>query len=177
MLVPRQAVDDVDDVVADNVPADDVVDVVADDVVAHAATEPTPPSPTPTTTTTSKRNLLNTLLETCTALTRRVENLEQDKVAQALDITKLKQKVRKLKRKNKLKVSGLKRLRKVRTTQRVESSVDTVMDDQEDESKQGRIIALIDVDEDVTLEEVAAEESGKDAEDADVQGRLEESQA
>nr|GEV14086.1 hypothetical protein [Tanacetum cinerariifolium] len=54
MLVPRQAADDVDDVVADNVPADDVVDVVADDVitnvVAHVAVEPNPPSPIPTTT-------------------------------------------------------------------------------------------------------------------------------
>nr|GEV50494.1 reverse transcriptase domain-containing protein [Tanacetum cinerariifolium] len=39
-------------------------------------------------------DLLNNLLETCTALTRRVENLEQDKIAQALEITKLKQKGR-----------------------------------------------------------------------------------
>nr|GEX60106.1 hypothetical protein [Tanacetum cinerariifolium] len=54
MLVPQQATDDVDDVVADNVPADDVADVVADhviaDVVAHAAAEPTSPSLIPTTT-------------------------------------------------------------------------------------------------------------------------------
>nr|GEW42552.1 DNA-directed DNA polymerase [Tanacetum cinerariifolium] len=39
----------------------------------------------------------------------------------------------------------LTRLRKVGTTQRVESSTDTVMDDQEDASKQGGIIAKIDV--------------------------------
>nr|GEV68113.1 hypothetical protein [Tanacetum cinerariifolium] len=58
-------------------------------------------------------DLLNTLLETCTALTRKVENLEQDKVAQALEITKLKQRVKKLERKNKLKVSGLRRLKKM----------------------------------------------------------------
>nr|GEZ32251.1 ribonuclease H-like domain-containing protein [Tanacetum cinerariifolium] len=45
MLVPQQAADDVDDVVADNVHADDV-----DDVVAEDAAEPTPPSTTPTTT-------------------------------------------------------------------------------------------------------------------------------
>nr|GEV34355.1 ribonuclease H-like domain-containing protein [Tanacetum cinerariifolium] len=54
MLVQQQAANDVDDVVADNVPADDVADVVADDViadvVAHADAERTPPSPTPTTT-------------------------------------------------------------------------------------------------------------------------------
>nr|GEW22663.1 hypothetical protein [Tanacetum cinerariifolium] len=37
-------------------------------------------------------DLLHTLLKTCTTLTRRVEQLEQDKIAQALEITKLKQK-------------------------------------------------------------------------------------
>nr|GEX36578.1 hypothetical protein [Tanacetum cinerariifolium] len=98
-------------------------------------------------------DLLHTLLETCTTLTRKVEALEQDKVAQALKIIKLKQRFKKLERKNKLKVSGLKRLRKVRTTQRVESYDDTVMDDQEDASKQGEIIAVIDTDEDVTLKD------------------------
>nr|GFB87519.1 hypothetical protein [Tanacetum cinerariifolium] len=35
-------------------------------------------------------DLLQTLLETCTALTRRVEKLEQDKITQALEIIKLK---------------------------------------------------------------------------------------
>nr|GFA29686.1 hypothetical protein [Tanacetum cinerariifolium] len=58
-------------------------------------------------------DLLNTLLETCTTLTRKVEALEQDKIAQALDITKLKQRVRRLEKKNKLKVFGLRRLKKV----------------------------------------------------------------
>nr|GFB72913.1 hypothetical protein [Tanacetum cinerariifolium] len=55
---------------------------------------------------------------------------------------------------NKLKVSGLRRLRKVRTAQKVESSADTVTDDQEDALKQGEIIANIDADEDVTLKDV-----------------------
>nr|GEZ20654.1 hypothetical protein [Tanacetum cinerariifolium] len=36
-------------------------------------------------------DLLHTLLETCTTLTRRVEHLEQDKIAQTMEITKLKQ--------------------------------------------------------------------------------------
>nr|GEW56000.1 hypothetical protein [Tanacetum cinerariifolium] len=35
-------------------------------------------------------DLLQNLIDTCTTLTRRVENLEQDKIAQALEITKLK---------------------------------------------------------------------------------------
>nr|GEW41951.1 hypothetical protein [Tanacetum cinerariifolium] len=83
--------------------------------------------------TTISMDLLHTLLETCTTLTRRVENLEQDKIAQALEITK--------------------RMHPNRG-----------------------IIALIDADEDVTLEEVDAAKDTKVAKDADVQERLEESQ-
>nr|GEU82512.1 hypothetical protein [Tanacetum cinerariifolium] len=40
--------------------------------------------------------LLSTLLETCATLTKQVANLEQDKVAQAIEITKLKKRVRTL---------------------------------------------------------------------------------
>nr|GEW70114.1 hypothetical protein [Tanacetum cinerariifolium] len=71
-------------------------------------------------------DLLHTLLETCITLTRRVKHLEQDKIAQSLEITKL--------------------------NKGVDTSEDTVMDDV---SKQGRIIANIDADEDVTLKDVA----------------------
>nr|GEV02439.1 copia protein [Tanacetum cinerariifolium] len=210
MLVPQQAADAVDDVVAESVPTDDV-----DDDVPATDVEPTLLSPPPTTTllppqeipftsqvvptlppspisqlssppqqqqpsqpTTISMDLLNNLLETCSALTRRVENLEQDKIAQALEITKLKQRVKRLEKKNKLKVSGLRRLRKVGTTQRIESSADTVMDDQEDASKQREIIANIDANKDVTLKDVVAVAKEVEVEkDANVQGRLEESQA
>nr|GEW10465.1 hypothetical protein [Tanacetum cinerariifolium] len=92
-----------------------------------------------------------------TTLTRRVEHLEQDKVAQALEITKLKQMVKKLERRNK--ASKLKRLKKVSKSQRIDTSDDTVMDDI---SKQGRMIADIDEDVDVILKdakEVAVEKS------------------
>nr|GEW88510.1 hypothetical protein [Tanacetum cinerariifolium] len=170
MLVSQQAADDVVAIVADDVA---VNDVPTTDV------EPTPPSPTPTTTppppqelpstsrvvptpppspiappslppqqpqpskpTTISMELLNTLLETYITLTRRVENLEKDKIAQALEITKLKKRVRRLEKRNKVKASGLKRLKK-----------------------------------DVILEEVDAAKDANVAEDADVQGRLEESQA
>nr|GEV17718.1 hypothetical protein [Tanacetum cinerariifolium] len=68
--------------------------------------------------------LLNTLLETCATLTKQVANLELDKVVQAIEITKLKQRVRRLEKKRQFKTSGLKRLRKVGTAQRVESSDD-----------------------------------------------------
>nr|GEX83606.1 hypothetical protein [Tanacetum cinerariifolium] len=77
-------------------------------------------------------DLLNTLLETYTTLTRKVEALEQDKIAQPLEITKLKQRVRRLEKKNKLKVFGLRRLKKVGTAQRVESSTDTEVDAEKD---------------------------------------------
>nr|GEX60312.1 hypothetical protein [Tanacetum cinerariifolium] len=59
-------------------------------------------------------NLLNTLMETCASLTQKVAHLEQDKVVQALEITKLKQRVKKLEKKRRTKHSGLKRLRKGR---------------------------------------------------------------
>nr|GEW55368.1 hypothetical protein [Tanacetum cinerariifolium] len=97
-------------------------------------------------------DLLHTLLEICTTLTRKVEGLEQDKVAQALEIIKLKQRDKNLERKNKLKISRLRRLKKVGTAQRVESSENSVMDDV---SKQGKIIDNMDADENVTLKDVA----------------------
>nr|GEV82397.1 hypothetical protein [Tanacetum cinerariifolium] len=156
MLVPHQVNDVVTDDVAD-VTTDDVADEVAED-----AAEPTPPSLTPAITPPPPPQDLPSTSQ----------------IAQALEITKLKQRVRKLKKKRKLKVSGLKRLSKIGTAQRVESSADTVMDDQEDASKQGKIDEL-DADEDVTLEEVAAVSKGAEVakKDADAQGRLEEFQA
>nr|GEU60633.1 hypothetical protein [Tanacetum cinerariifolium] len=115
-------------------------------------------------------DLLQNLLDTCITFTRRVQHLEQDKIAQALEITKLKQRVKKLKRKNK--ASGLRRLKKVGTAQRIETYDDTVMDDV---SKQGMMIADMDADVDVTLKDVALD--AKIDESANVQGRQAESQA
>nr|GEW84395.1 hypothetical protein [Tanacetum cinerariifolium] len=108
-----------------------VVDDVAADVVVDVDAEPTPPSPTPTTITTPP------------------PPSQEDKIAQAIEITKLKQRVRKLEKKKKLK----------------------------DASKQGGIIVELDADEDVTLEEVDAAKDAEVEKNADVQGRLEESQA
>nr|GEV93453.1 hypothetical protein [Tanacetum cinerariifolium] len=132
---------------------DDVADegaasVAVDDVPA-AVDEPSIPPPTPTTQppppsqdlpSTSQpsfdaeisMDLFHTLLETCTTLTRRVEHLEQKKIAQTLDITNLKQRVKKLERRNKLKVSKLRRLKRVGAAQRVDTSEDTVMDDRKE---------------------------------------------
>nr|GEY40021.1 hypothetical protein [Tanacetum cinerariifolium] len=62
----------------------------------------------------------------------------------------LKRRVKKLERRNKVKVLQLRRLQKVRTSQRVETFDDTVMDD---ESNQGRMIAEMDQDDAVVLED------------------------
>nr|GEV72251.1 hypothetical protein [Tanacetum cinerariifolium] len=84
----------------------------------------------------------------------------------------LKQRVKSLEKKRQFKSSGLKSLRKVVTAQRVESSANTVMDDQEDASKHGwGGIAKLDADEDVTPVDA------KEDMNADVQGRLADSQA
>nr|GFA86287.1 hypothetical protein [Tanacetum cinerariifolium] len=47
-------------------------------------------------------SLFQEALDACVALTRRVEHLEYDKVAQALEITKLKRRVKKLEKANKV---------------------------------------------------------------------------
>nr|GEV88722.1 putative ribonuclease H-like domain-containing protein [Tanacetum cinerariifolium] len=68
------------------------------------------------------------------------------------DVPSTSQRVKKLEMRNKLKVSKLRRLKKVGTSQRVDTSDDTVMDDI---SKQGRIITSMDADVNVTLKDVA----------------------
>ncbi|GJY49400.1 hypothetical protein Tco_0439356 [Tanacetum coccineum] len=67
------------------------------------------------------------------------------------EITKLKERVKKLDRRNKSRTPGLKRLRKVSRTTRIESSKDKGLGAQEDASKQGRKITDLDVDVEVTL--------------------------
>nr|GEW43813.1 hypothetical protein [Tanacetum cinerariifolium] len=73
----------------------------------------------------------------------------------------------KLERRKKLKISKLRRLKKVGTTQKVETSDDTVMDDV---SKQGRIVADIDANKDVTVKDVAA--VAKDVKDSKIKESL-----
>ncbi|GKF39163.1 hypothetical protein Tco_0119224, partial [Tanacetum coccineum] len=59
--------------------------------------------------------------------------------------------VKQLEKRRKLKTSGLKRLSKISLTSRVESSNDASLGTQEDASKQGRKIADLDADAEVTL--------------------------
>nr|GEZ45569.1 hypothetical protein [Tanacetum cinerariifolium] len=93
-------------------------------------------------------------------------------VAQDLEILKLKIRVKKLERTNKVKTLKLKRLRKVGTSQRVDTSDDTLM---EDVSNQGKIIDELDKDEgDVLMsekEEKETEEVKDITGDAQVEGR------
>nr|GEY15267.1 hypothetical protein [Tanacetum cinerariifolium] len=97
----------------------------------------TQPQPQPQQTTDFPMSLLQETLDAYAALTRRVEHLEYDKVAQALEIKKLKRRVKKLEKGNRVKVLKLRRLKRVKTSLRVDTSEDTVMDDA---SNQGRII-------------------------------------
>nr|GEV56823.1 putative reverse transcriptase, RNA-dependent DNA polymerase [Tanacetum cinerariifolium] len=143
MLVPKQA-QDVDDAAKG---ADDVNEV-SNETTPPSPTPATPPPPPqqehipsppqaktaqptpppqqqPSQTTKISITILNTLLETCATLTKQVASLEQDKIAQAIEITKLKQRVKRLEKKRQFKSLGLKRLRKVGTAQRVKSSADT----------------------------------------------------
>ncbi|GJZ79470.1 ribonuclease H-like domain-containing protein [Tanacetum coccineum] len=76
---------------------------------------------------------LNELMELCTNLSQRVLDLENTKTSQAVEITKLKERVKKLERRNKSRTLGLKRLRK------------------------GRKIADLDADAEVTLVDEAQE--------------------
>nr|GFA91922.1 hypothetical protein [Tanacetum cinerariifolium] len=80
-----------------------------------------------------------------------VLSLEQIKTNQAVEIKKLKKRVKKLEGKKKKRTHGLKRLYKVRLSERVDTSKEEEgLGDQEDASKQGKI-AEIDVDEDLSL--------------------------
>nr|GEX62751.1 ribonuclease H-like domain-containing protein [Tanacetum cinerariifolium] len=94
-----------------------------------------------------------------------VAEVEEDEDDEALKIVKLKQRVRKLENKRRSKSSGLKRLRKVGTLQRVESLNDTVVDAQEDASNQEGGIAKLDADKDVTVEVNATEPTVLDDEE------------
>nr|GEV84224.1 retrovirus-related Pol polyprotein from transposon TNT 1-94 [Tanacetum cinerariifolium] len=103
---------------------------------------------------------LQQVLNVCSALSKRVENLENDNAAQKLEIVKLKARVKKLEKANQIKSSKLRHLRKVGTSRRVESSADI-----EDVFNQGRMIDDMDMDEGIELVKDAniAESEGRNA--------------
>ncbi|GJS54191.1 hypothetical protein Tco_1054248 [Tanacetum coccineum] len=85
------------------------------------------------------------LMNLCTQLQSRVLALETTKSTQALEIESLKRRVI-VDRERKYEYQGSKRLRKVGSTSRVESSNDASLGAQEDASKQGRKIVDLDAD-------------------------------
>nr|GEV73473.1 hypothetical protein [Tanacetum cinerariifolium] len=148
MIVEQQVAEGANEVHDEGVLAAGIVvegDVsAANDEVPTAVEEPSIPSPTPPTPPPQP--------------SQDIPSTSQ--IAQAREITKLKQRVMKLEKRNKLKVLKLKILKRVGSTQRIDTSDDTVMDDV---SKQGGIIKNIDADEDVVLED--AKDVADDAKD------------
>ncbi|GJZ89915.1 putative ribonuclease H-like domain-containing protein [Tanacetum coccineum] len=94
---------------------------------------------------------LTELMSLCTKLQKQVLDLEEAKTAQAKEIASLKKRVKQLEKRKKSRTSGLKRLRKVGSASRVESSNDVSLGAQEDASKQERKIADLDANAKVTL--------------------------
>nr|GEV43441.1 hypothetical protein [Tanacetum cinerariifolium] len=144
MIVAQQVDESATKLNDDDVPAGVAVEGAAEvnvDVVPAAVDEPSTPSPTPST----------------------------QPPPPSQDIPSTSQRVNKLERRNKLKVSKLRILKKVGTTQRVNTSYDTVMDDI---SKQGRMIPNMDADVDVTLKDIAKDVAiyAETEESVDVQG-------
>nr|GEV72197.1 hypothetical protein [Tanacetum cinerariifolium] len=134
-----------DDVVQEN-----VIEEVAAKVVQPTPTSPSPPSP---------------VLDKCSALVVRVEGLENANAAQQLEIIKLKARVKKLERLNKVKSSKLRCLKKVGISQRVES-----LEDVENVFNQGRI--SVDMETDKGIEQEVDQEK-----DAQVEGKHADTQA
>ncbi|GJT70179.1 hypothetical protein Tco_1029465 [Tanacetum coccineum] len=84
---------------------------------------------------------LTDLMVLCTKLQTHVLDLEKAKDAQEKEIVALKKRIQRLERKKMSRPTGLKRLKKVGMSRRVESSEDQeILSDPEDASKQGRIL-------------------------------------
>nr|GEY75055.1 uncharacterized mitochondrial protein AtMg00810-like [Tanacetum cinerariifolium] len=97
------------------------------------------------------RMQLNELMILCINLQKQVLDLKEAKTAQAKEIASLKKRVKKLEHKRKSRTLGLKRLRKVRSASKIESSTEASLGNQEDASKQGRMVDNIDQDVEITL--------------------------
>nr|GFB27132.1 ribonuclease H-like domain, reverse transcriptase, RNA-dependent DNA polymerase [Tanacetum cinerariifolium] len=91
------------------------------------------------------------LIKFCTQLQSKVLALKTTKTNQALEIGSLKRRVKKLEKKANKRTHKLKRLYKIGSSRRIESSDEASLGDQEDASKQRRIIDNLDADEGVTL--------------------------
>ncbi|GKB89887.1 hypothetical protein Tco_0962159, partial [Tanacetum coccineum] len=97
------------------------------------------------------RMQLNELMDLCAKLSDRVLALENTNTSQAAEIATLKERVKKLEKKRRSITYKPRRLYKVGLSRRIESSDDASLGAQEDASKQGRKIADLDADTEVTL--------------------------
>nr|GEX78596.1 putative ribonuclease H-like domain-containing protein [Tanacetum cinerariifolium] len=93
----------------------------------------------------SSMSIINTLMETCATLSQKVAHLEQDKIAQALEIFKFKKRVKKLEKKRRSKSLGLQRLRKVgrkdddnAAIKEASATEPTIFDDEENKMQPGK---------------------------------------
>ncbi|GKE02413.1 hypothetical protein Tco_1390396, partial [Tanacetum coccineum] len=132
---------------------------VTHDEAEHEESVPTPSNdPQPS----GKDSMqLNDLMVLCTQLQKQVLDLEKAKSDQDIEIASLKKRVDKLEKRRKFKTARLKRLKKVSTARRIESSNDS-LGSQEDASKQGRRIEDIDTDAEVTLVNETQERQDED---------------
>ncbi|GKB05150.1 hypothetical protein Tco_0833345 [Tanacetum coccineum] len=106
---------------------------------------------------------LTDLMVLCTKLQTQVLDLQKAKDAQAKEIAALKKRIQRLERRKMSRPTGLKRLRKVGMSRRVESSEDQEsLGAPEDASKQGRSIEDIDADVDVSLVDETQERQDDD---------------
>nr|GEU56968.1 hypothetical protein [Tanacetum cinerariifolium] len=104
---------------------------------------------------------LKELMEICTNLQQRVIDLENTKTVQAQEISNLKKRVKRLEKKRRSRTHGLKRSYKIGLSARVKSSPDEQILGEKDASKQGKYIADIDADADITLVDETAEDQGR----------------
>nr|GEV35695.1 copia protein [Tanacetum cinerariifolium] len=93
-------------------------------------------------------SLLQEALNACAALTRRVEHLDYDKVAQAQEITKLKRRVKKLKKMNRVKVLKLRRI----IDELDKDDAVALMDDKEEDKNDEEAMVVEDDQEDKPVE-------------------------
>nr|GFB00101.1 hypothetical protein [Tanacetum cinerariifolium] len=158
----------------DDVDQENVTEEIADDVAQPSL--PLPPSPVipclppyqsprppPPQATEGSFILVQQVLDKCSVLVLRVKGLESANTAQQSEILKLKARVKKLERLNKVTSSKLRRLKKVGTSQRIES-----LEDEENVFNQGRM--SVDINEGIEL--VDDQEN-----DAQVKGRQADTQA
>ncbi|GJU62980.1 hypothetical protein Tco_1244815 [Tanacetum coccineum] len=134
---------------------------VPQDAAEHEESVPTPSNdPQPSGEDTLQ---LTDLMVLCTKLQTQVLDLQKAKDAQAKEIVALKKRIQRLERRKMSRPTGLKRLKKVGMSRRVESSEDQEsLGAPEDASKQGRCIEDINADVDVSLVDKTQERQDDD---------------